>query len=253
VRQLLAAWGDAVALILRLTEARQRAQNETKSKAADKGPTESERQAVLSATGVVWEACDALVGLCDGGIAGLAVTKAHEWRSVLLDAVQELHEWGDDVANEEEEAERSDGGLSDQDDEIFGPANKLRAEDRELKSLLDKSVKKLKMIGMLYQALIKRRLKPFPTLPISSSTKASSTPIANLEELMALLKSIPDHVDDLASAFYDLDEEEAKSTLEESCQRAKAAVTLVKQSWTGTDDEFTAWSARWVDALEAAP
>lgn len=260
VRRLLGTWGDVLALLLRMAERREDSQSNGAAKAKDSGPTESEKQEVLSATGVVWEACDALLKLCADGVVGLVVKKAQELRAVLLDAVEELKEWGEDVDDDGDEAEGSDDddGFGSEDD-IFGASNKLGKDDRELKELLDTSVKKLKMVGMLYQALIKRRLKTFP--PSSASGAAATTngaagtvssPSKKLDDLLALLKAIPETVDDLAGAFYDLDEDEAREALERCCDEAKRAVELVKQSWTGSDDEFTAWSAKWVSALDAA-
>jgi hypothetical protein len=259
-RRFIGTWQDVLAVILRLVERRQ--SDMKKGKTKDEGPTEGERQDVLAATGVVWEACDALLKLCTDGIVGLVVKKAQELRGVLLDAIEELKEWGEDVDEEDDgdEAEGSEDEFADEDD-IFGAANKLGKGDRELKVLLDTSTKKLKMVGLLYQALIKRRLKTFSTAAVPASASATNgdssasspdPPIAKLDELMILLKAIPETVDDLASAFYDLDEDEAKETMEKCSGEAKSAVALVKQSWTGADDEFTAWSAKWVDAFDAA-
>jgi hypothetical protein len=259
VRRLIGTWGDVLAIVLRL--AGQRQSDKGKGKTKDDGPTESERQDVLAATGVVWEACDALLKLCADGVVGLVLKKAQELRGVLLDAVEELKEWGEDIDDEKDDnAEASDNEFGDEDD-IFSAANKLGKGDKELKVLLDTSVKKLKMVGMLYQALIKRRLKTFSS---AASTKASASettegdsrvssldPIGKLDELMTLLKAIPETVDDLASAFYDLDEDEAKQTLDKCSEEAKNAVALVRHSWAGTDDEFTAWSGKWVDAFDA--
>ncbi|KAK3203241.1 hypothetical protein GRF29_112g602835 [Pseudopithomyces chartarum] len=260
-RRLIVSWGEVVALVGKMAERKQGIQTNgnanAKGKPKDEGPTESERADVLAATGVVWETCDALIKLCDGGIAGLVVKKAEEWRSVLLDAVEELKEWGDDIDDDEDDeddgAEGSDGGFEDEYD-IFSATNKLGKEDKELKLVLDNSVKKLKMVGVLYQALIKRRLKTFPSSTAAGSTKAQAhkSHVAALEDLMKLLRSIPEQVDDLASAFYELDENEAKATLDRCCKEAKDAISIVKQSWVGADDEFTAWSAKWLDALNAA-
>jgi hypothetical protein len=251
VRRLLGTWGDVLALVLRMAESRQSAQGK------DSGPSESEKQHVLSATGVLWEACDVLLKLCDKGVVGLVVKKAGELRATLLDAVEELKEWGEDVDDEEDEAE---GSNEDDEEDMFGASNKLGKDDTELKELLDTSIKKLKMIGMLYQALIKRRLKTYPATSASATdatttkgtSDTTSSPAKKLDDLMAQLKTIPDTVDDLASAFYDLDQDEAKLTLNKSCTEAKKAAALVKQSWAGTDDEFTAWSEKWATALDAA-
>jgi hypothetical protein len=256
VRRLIGTWGDVLALVLQLAERR------VGSTGKDDGPTEGERQDVLAATGVVWEACDTLLKICQDGVVGLVVKKAEQFKSVLKDAIEELQEWGEDIEEDEDEdkAEGSDGeddGFADE-DEIFGAANKLGKGDKELTVLLDTSVKKLKKISMLYQALSKRRLKTFPksSTPVETTNGESAEPPADpmpkLDQLMVLLKTIPETVDDLASAFYDLDEEEAKETLDKVCGEAKSAIALVKQNWTGTDDEFTAWSGKWIEALDAA-
>jgi hypothetical protein len=247
VRQLLGTWGDVLALVLRMAENRQAATGK------DSGPSESEKQQVLSATGVLWEACDTLVKLCNDGVVSLVVKKATALKATLLDAIEELKEWGEDVEDDDEEA-----AGSDDEDDIFGASNKIGKDDKELKELLDNSLKKLKMVGMLYQALIKRRLKTYPSSSVSTSASANGasdstlTPAQKLDQLMVLLKAIPDTVDDLASAFYDLDQDEAQQTLDKSCEEAKRAAALVKQSWSGTDDEFTAWSGKWTNALSSS-
>ena len=170
-----------------------------------------------------------------------------------MDAVEELKEWGEDVVDDEEDA----GAAScDEDDDLFGAANKLGKGDTEVKAVLDNSVKKLKMVGMLYQALIKRRLKSFPNVSVATvngeTSETSQDPIETLDKLMDILKDIPDNVDDLASALYDLDEDEASSTLQKCLDNAKSAAKLVQQNWHGKDDEFTAWSGKWISALEGS-
>jgi hypothetical protein len=207
----------------------------------------------MSATGVVWEACDALLKLCADGIVGLVVKKAQELRAVLLDAIEELKEWGEDVEDDDDEAEGSGG---EDEDDIFGAENKLGKDDKELKELVDTSVKKLKMVGMLYQALVKRRLKTYPATstlePTATTNGTTANPSSTLDELMGILKTIPETVDDIAGAFYDLNEEEAKQTLDKCCDEAKTTIELVSKSWQGTDDEFTTWSGKWLSALDAA-
>ena len=69
---------------------------------------------------------------------------------------------------------------------------------------------------------------------------------------MHTLKSIPETVDDIAAAFYDLDGDEAKQTLAKCCDEAKKAIELVRGNWeTGKEDEFSAWGAKWIAALDA--
>jgi hypothetical protein len=215
----------------------------------DTGPTEGEKQDVLSATGVLWEACDTLLKLCNDGIVGLVVRKAQELRLVLLDAAEELKEWGEDVEDEDE----VEGSDADSDD-LFGAANKLGKDDTALKEVLDMSVKKVQLVGVLYQAVIKRRLKTYPaaTMTTNGASELAKSPAEKLDELMALLKSIPEMVDDLVSAFYGLDKDEAECMLDRVYEKAKTAATIVRQSWNGADDAFTAWSDKWTTALDAA-
>ncbi|KAL5115070.1 hypothetical protein ACEQ8H_007045 [Pleosporales sp. CAS-2024a] len=239
VRGVLGTWGHVLGLVLGMAEKRQGGTGN------DAGPSESEKQQVLAATGVVWEACEALLQLCNDGVVGLVVTKATELRATLLDAIAELKAWSEDMADDHD-----DDDDDDDDDDLFDSINKLAQDDQGLKELADTSLKKLKTIGMLYQALIKRRLKTYPAASADSSSRAASSPARKLDELMALLKAIPDTVDDLAGAFYDLDEDGAQGFLHEAKAQAKRAAELVKQNWAGGEDEFTAWSATWAAALE---
>lgn len=266
VKRLVGAWGDVLTVVLAMAESRKDLTGK------DQGPSEAERKNVLERTGVVWDVCDELLKLCNGGVVELVLKKAQQLRAVLLDAVEELKEWGEDVADGDEEDEAESGAGEDEfgdEDEFFGAKNKLGKDDKELKILLDRSVKKLKMVGIMYQAVGKRRLATFPKAAPNSAAAtealaadmsslninggaAYETPAQRLDRLVQLLKDIPDTVDELAEAFYDLEQEEAEAELEKVCDKAKSAVALVKKSWTGTDDEFTAWSTKWIEALDAA-
>ncbi|XP_014560539.1 hypothetical protein COCVIDRAFT_45973, partial [Bipolaris victoriae FI3] len=254
VKGLLASWSEVLSIVLSIAQKQGTKQGGS--------VTEAEKQQVLSATGMVWDACDGVEKLCKDGVVGLVVKKAQELRAVLLDAIEELKEWGEDVADDDDDNDDDEAEHSDQDD-VFATENKLGKDDKELKALLDKSLKKLKMMGILYQALVKRRLKTYPASKAltekgevqeeqSGEEQATKSPSLKLSELMGVLKSIPETVDDIAAAFYDLDADEAQEMLDRCCAEAKTAVELVRTSWSGQDDEFTAWSEKWVAALDDA-
>jgi hypothetical protein len=258
VKRVVAAWSEVLRQVLTMAEARKELAGK------DAGPSEAERRDVLAATGMVWDVCDRVLRLCDGGVVELVLKKAQQLRAVLLDAVEEMKEWGEDVASdsedEEDKAEGSGGeddGFGDEDD-FFGANNKIGKGDVELKALLDRSVKKLKMVAIMYQAVGKRRLNTFPAVRGSNPTSAvttnggdrDDTPAQRLDKLMHILKTIPESVDDLASTFYELEQEEAEVALKKVCDEAKSAVKMMEKSWTGTDDEFTAWAAKWTQALD---
>jgi hypothetical protein len=258
VKRVVAAWSEVLRQVLTMAEARKELAGE------DAGPSEAERRDVLAATGMVWDVCDRVLRLCDGGVVELVLKKAQQLRAVLLDAVEEIKEWGEDVASdsedEEDKAEGSGGdddGFGDEDD-FFGANNKIGKGDVELKALLDRSVKKLKMVAIMYQAVGKRRLNTFPAVRGSNPASAvatnsgdeGDTPAQRLDKLMQILKTIPESVDDLASTFYELEQEEAEVALKKVCDEAKSAVEMMEKSWTGTDDEFTVWARKWTQALD---
>jgi Grap2 and cyclin-D-interacting len=54
---------------------------------------EQQKHNVTEAVGRVWESCDELVALADGGIGAFIVKKAEMWLGLIKDAVEELGEW----------------------------------------------------------------------------------------------------------------------------------------------------------------
>ncbi|KAF2144921.1 uncharacterized protein K452DRAFT_265377 [Aplosporella prunicola CBS 121167] len=202
----------------------------------------------LASTGLVWEACDALAELQSMGVVGLVVKKAEQWRATLLDAVEELKEWSEEEGEDDDE-EDAGVGSDDEDsmDEMFGGGSdkKLPKDDKELREQLEKVLKKVKTVAVLYQALVKRRLKAYSV----SAASEDKSQTEKLDQLLDILSSIPDQIDEVASAFYDLDGEEAKKVFADCCGNARKAADLVKQNWEGKDDEFTAWSAKFVEAM----
>ncbi|KAL0265363.1 hypothetical protein SLS55_001328 [Diplodia seriata] len=162
------------------------------------------------------------------------------WATVL-DAVEELKEWGEDEGDGEDDGDE-DSGDEDDDDDLFGTEERLGKGNDELRAQLDAALKKVKTIAVLYQALVKRRLKTYP---------GTGGQVETLDELLEILRAIPDSVDEMASAYYDLDGDEANRVFAKIAADALRASDLVKRSWDGRDDEFTAWAARFRDAINA--
>jgi hypothetical protein len=217
----------------------------------------------LASTGVLWDACDALIQLEKTGIAGLAVLKAQELRDTINDAIEELKEWeegdGDDDDEDEEDdddddddddADSTSDGPHDRDDQdefddMFSAANKLPKDRPDLKERLETAADKLKKIQFLYAAITKRRLKTFS--PDVASKKVN---ILTLDKLMHLLKELPEHVDDLANAFYELDAHQVDTILATCIENACSAANLLKTDWNDKDDEFTAWVTKWTSIVK---
>ena len=213
------------------------------------------RRDSLSSTGVVWESCDDLIKLELLGITGLVEQKALQYRDTIKDAIAELQEWaaGDDLDSEgqgdqllDSDDEGVDGDI-DSIEDIFHAANSMPKDRPELKALVEEAGGKLKKVAILYNALVKRRLRTFKGS--NESRHGNESPILRLDDLMQHLKRLPHQVDELAGCFYDLDEERAKELLEKCLIEAKSASTVVDTDWNGREDEFTAWSRKWVQAV----
>lgn len=214
------------------------------------------RRDTPSSTGVVWESCDAVIELEKLGLGGLAVQKAEQYRDTIKDAIEELKEWaeGEDLDHEgqvdvllDDEDEAVDGD-KDSFEDIFNAANSMPKDRPELKALVEEAEGKLKKVAILYEAVIKRRIKTFRR---EGDGAGEDTPrsVARLDELMLHLKRMPHQTDELASMFYDLDEEKTKSALQKVVDEGKAAAMGMRNDWSGGEDAFTAWIVKWQDAV----
>ncbi|KAI9786221.1 MAG: hypothetical protein M1839_007631 [Geoglossum umbratile] len=200
----------------------------------------------LASTGVVWEACDALVALQAKGLGGLVVEKTIQYRDMLKDAISELKEWS------EERPESSSGPIDDFADDLsaeeFPTASSPPSPD--ILPLLLQTLKHLTLLSLLYTALLKHRLPPKTPIPPPPPT------VQKLNALMAALSSIPDTADELANAFYQGDEEEVRVQVGRCGARAREAAGAVRGGWAaesgangGEGDAFSTWVGRWEDLV----
>jgi hypothetical protein len=205
----------------------------------------------LAVTGTVWAACDGVIELKTLGIAGLVIKKAEGYRDLLKDALEELQEWA------EEESDMEDGDAVDGEedpaqaavDNILGSQRHIPSDDAEnIRPRLDSSMKRLRLLILMYQAVVKRRFKTLPHLPHSElppelEAKSNEDPgIVNcLDEVLGVMKKIPDITDELASAFYDLDTKEIDERMDQCFFTGFAAAGLLIKDWEGQKDEFSTW------------
>lgn len=205
----------------------------------------------LVGTGAVWEACDEVIGLKALGVAGLCVKKVKSWMELLKDALEELSEWGEEEGSDDDEEEDDNnedvaeadaegkGGNSStaQDivDNLFDSPKPIpRSDPDRIRPRLDTAIRRLRLVDLLYTALIKRRFKTLPPTLDGSI-------IASIDTVLSHLKKIPDMVDELASAFYDLDPEEIDARMRECFETGKKAADGMQRDWKGGEDQFTAW------------
>ncbi|KAM0550718.1 hypothetical protein ACHAPJ_008783 [Fusarium lateritium] len=200
----------------------------------------------LALTGMLWSACDDVIGLSNMGVGGFFVKKAEEWRDTLKDVMEELKEWGEEEDDEEDEDDVDD--LADQldntslskqdmlDDLMNSPSAIPRSDPDKIRQRLDSSLKRLRMVVLLYQAISKRRFKKLP----KDTTKADMP--SKLDRTAGVLETLPDKFGDLAGAFYELDPEEIDRLMDDCFESAVGMSEVLKLGWDGEKDEFSEWT-----------
>jgi hypothetical protein len=204
----------------------------------------------LASTGVVWQACDSLMELQKTGIAGLVIQKAEQYRDTLKDALEELQEWAEETSDDEEEDDDIDDAQAVV-DAIFGGQRHIPEDDtQKIRERLESSLRRMRMVTLMYQAVIKRRFKTLPALPHPPLPPelASDDPgiVQCLDEVMTVLKKIPDIADELASAFYELNTGDIDKRMDECFFTGFAAAELLVLNWEGQKDEFTVWVSAFI-------
>ncbi|KAK4149330.1 hypothetical protein C8A00DRAFT_47036 [Chaetomidium leptoderma] len=213
-------------------------------------------------TGVLWSACDDAMAFAKRGFVGNLAHKVEQLRDTLKDVMEELKEWGEET----EDNDHSDGQSDEDDDEVAQVTSDLesssisttrdaqdilddlmnsqryipRDDPDKIRERLDSCLKRLRLTILLYQATVKRRIKPLPRLPPDPHSGIS----ARLDEIISILKRIPESFGSLAMAFYELDPSEIDRLMDECFFDAFAASELLVKPWEGQKDEFTDWALR---------
>ncbi|KAL8709366.1 MAG: hypothetical protein Q9225_007465 [Loekoesia sp. 1 TL-2023] len=225
---------------------------------------EGKREEILAATGQIWQTCDRMNKIAQMGIVGLALEKVDAYHALVKDAVEELEAWDPD----EEEGSLFGSSDSDSGGEAVENLNNVVNEEHEDKesellaldglqikdmhAVKDQALKVLKLIRMLYPALRKRRISTFPSFDRTSDLDVlpPEDKIGVLDQLLHYLKDFSDETDEVAGALYGGEASEVERRLEGLKQMAEGCVCEVKNGWKGEEDEFSAWSAKWVERLK---
>ncbi|KAI0129800.1 hypothetical protein BJ170DRAFT_288376 [Xylariales sp. AK1849] len=205
----------------------------------------------ITATGVIWAACDDVIQLKTMGIANLLVKKVEDYRDTLKDVLEELKEWKEEgeqqSEDEQDQVEYVTNHLdathvSTQDmlDDLMNPQHIPRDDPDRIRERLDSCLKRLRLTTLLYSAIIKRRLKVLPSLPADSTT-----PVARrVDEVFVVLKRMTDHFNDVACSFYEMEPAAIDRAMDACFFDAFAASEMLMKSWEGQHDEFTKWAEK---------
>ncbi|KAJ5543156.1 hypothetical protein N7535_005585 [Penicillium sp. DV-2018c] len=222
---------------------------EKKERVKERDVTKSEKDAVMLATGRVWDACDTTTDVADKGVVGFVMRRVEQWRDLVRDAVEEIEDWdpeeGDEFFDEFSDGEEKED--DDDDESEDGDENETAALEEHKKSTL----RFIKPVAQIYPAIINNRLKNAGNAPL-----ASEGGVKKLESVMLNLKAIPDDVDEAAGALYEGDFEKSTQYMQKIRKCATQAVELVALPWDAVDskddttaDKFSTWAKTWLKVI----
>ncbi|KAJ0303949.1 hypothetical protein Brms1b_011446 [Colletotrichum noveboracense] len=221
------------------------------SDAQKSGSATSTGKGSMAATGVIWAACDAVMDFYEGGIGGCFIQKAEEFRATLKDVMEELKEWGEEEPEDEDDSDADefdhDSALGSMmpstqeliDDMMSGSQAIPRDDPDKIRDRLESCLKRLRLTTLLYQAIVKRRFKTLPSLPVENSDIPK-----RLDESMRILRKLPHMFDELAGAFYDLSPDEIDRVMNLCFDEIVALSDQLKAPWSGDKDEFSEWAVK---------
>lgn len=236
----------------------------------------------VATTGVLWSACDDVIALASLGVAGYLMRKVEQFRDTLKDIMEELKEWSEEESDDDEDEDTEDEAYaSGNEDDLEGHAGSEgnqsngasaaartattqemlddlmnshthipRDDPERIRPRLESCLRRLRLTVLLYQAALKRRFKTLPPLPPPSTTDGT---IPRLDEIMSLLKLLPERFGSIALAFYELDGEQIDSLTEECFLEAFAVSELLVKPWSADKkDEFTDWALKYQIEIKKA-
>ncbi|KAG9229987.1 hypothetical protein BJ875DRAFT_386164 [Amylocarpus encephaloides] len=220
----------------------------------------------LACAGVVWEACDAVMELKNLGVAGLMIKKAEEYRDLVKDALEELQEWDDEESDgedgehedhaDEDDADGINTSAQDALDRMFASQHHIPSADPDkIRPRLMSCQKRLQLILLMFQAVVKRRFKTLPPVPSVKVTAPAKGVegggiVSCLNEVLDVFRKIPDIADELASSFYELDSAEIDKRMDECFFAGFAVAELLVRNWEDEQDEFTVWARKFQVAMK---
>lgn len=220
----------------------------------------SDGKGSIALTGVLWSACDDVAKLANMGVGGFFTKKVEEWRDTLKDVMEELKEWGEEEPDDEDEDEDEDevddladdlrdthfDDTQDMLDDLMNAHRTIPKSDPDrIRPRLESSLKRLRLVTLLYQAIVKRRIKKLPAVPPSPDAPESTAAVPQrLDEVARVLRQLPDRFGDLACAFYELQTDEIDELMDQCFLDAFAVSELLGQAWNGGRDEFTDWTEK---------
>lgn len=236
-----------------------------------------QRQKTLNSTGMIWESLDFMTKIGNGGITAVAAGKIDSYASLLQDAIEELEEWetgeveNNNIIEKKLPPERQEVqaiyrkagkaagvvlnenlGMKNLSKMEGNPFDLPKAADVSIQPTTKKVIKALKLVGLLYPPILKRRVRRFPEIDATTKQQAFPTKdqTENFDYMLLECQSWTDIADHIAEALYLHDEDDVERILKGLKGSARKCIGHVRMSWDGKEDEFTAWVDKWLVKLD---
>ena len=218
------------------------------------GVKKLEKEGTLLSTGVLWATCDKLLRVGSEGVAIVGSDAVKGSQALFQDAIDELDEW--DPENDED----------DDDDENSAPAvNTPTTSDDEalaggmqhislnpMIALKAQALKHMRLVRLLYPALIKHRVKTFTNIKCNT-TEADLPSNSNarlFDHIIRETQSFTEEADEIAGALYSSGTEEVNRRLKVLMEKARACTSFSKLGYDGKEDAFSEWAQKWIARSE---
>lgn len=240
-------------------------------KYADRRSSHGERKGTLASTGVIWDQCEKLGMLRTvDGVRQVFGQEVKDNMDLIADSIVELEAWDpnddsdDDPSQEDSDVELEAGirrniirtpTTSDEEEGCLPAEMERKLNINPLVAKKAKVLKHIKLVRMLCEALNKRRIVSFPPFATATFTRqpnpvmtehATTQSIEKLDALIEHTKFFTAEADEIAGALYEDDVDAVERRLQTLRDRATACAALVRLSWRGETDVFTAWSDKWI-------
>ncbi|RKF64724.1 Uncharacterized protein C22E12.18 [Erysiphe neolycopersici] len=213
-----------------------------------------EGKIILAKTGKIWDSCDAIKRLKTIGIDGYLIGVTQDYIDLINDASEELQEWAkEEGLNErqnstEEKNSETDTLNSESDDPKAIPECTSSDDVDGIRQRFNVTQNKLRLLVLMFQATIKRRLRTLPRLPEKQLDKSKNeldglAIVKVLDHALDMMKAISNLIDDLAGSFYDFDVQKIDKEMEECFSMGFRLAELLADNWEGKPDRFSAWAS----------
>ncbi|MCJ1289502.1 hypothetical protein MMC34_001035 [Xylographa carneopallida] len=240
--------------------------------ADERGIENMRSQQTLRNTGVIWEGMDFAIRLAPMGLVAVALNKMEGYHDLFKDAIEELEGWRDGdistmdiIANDVPEMKPIWDGVkrgtnfdaSKYDVNNIGefddnPLNLPRQASAAILPVTRRAIETLKLIRLLYPALLKRRVKRFPSLDAKTPANGFPTPeqARRYDTIISNCRLFSEEADNIAAALYALDVDQVESSLRTIKSHARKCVAVAERTWDDGEDDFTRWVRTWTVKLD---